>query len=379
MQSFDLESYDWTCWPELAPVWSTIAGACADASFFLTADAVDAWLDVFGPRLQPSILLFRDVEGGAVGAAILVRRTVRKGPFTIRRIYLNTAGEGDADSACVEFNSLVCVPGYEAQIARTLRAHLDREPWDELVAPGLLDGATLRGLGAAFGDADAIARIMPSYYISLDQVRASGKDFVESLSSRERTRYRQIARGYAAIGELALDVAQTATEAFEFLDELARLHQKTWLARGSAGSFASQPFCDYHHGLVERCFPLGRIQLLRLRAGATPVGYHYNFVDGGRLYFYQCGYDYDLGEKSAPGIIAHTFAIRHAAEHGLVDYDFMAGASEYKRRFATGSRVMHWVSWRAPTFKMLSYRLVRDAKQALAGLRRDAQPTATPR
>jgi hypothetical protein len=365
-----IESHDWARWPELATVWSAVAGACAHASFFLMPEAVDAWLGVFGPRLRPSILLFRDAERTVVGAVILVRRTVRKGPFAIRRIYLNTAGEGDADSACIEFNGLLCRPGYEPAVARALRAHIDRQPWDELVASGLLDGASLHGLRAAFADAHTVARTTVSYYVLLDQVRLSGKDFVELLSPRERSRYRQNVRTYSAIGDLVLEEAMTTAEALDFLGQLARLHQKTWKSRGSAGSFASQAFCDYHRRLIERCFPLGWIQLLRLRAGTTTIGYHYAFLFGGKSYFYQCGYDYELGEKTAPGVIAHTFAIRHAAQRGLVDYDFMAGDMEYKRRFATSSRDMHWVSWRAPNLKMLSYRLAHDAKQALDGLRR---------
>lgn len=377
MQLFDrmhrelsVESHDWTRWPELAPIWSALTSGCAHASFFLTSEAVAVWLRVFGPHLRPSIVVFRDEERTVVGAAILVRRTVRKGPFEVRRVYLNTAGEDDADSACIEFNGLVCRPGYEPALARALRVHIDREPWDELVGSGLLDGGSLCALRAAFTDTEPVERTTPTYYVSLDEVRQSGKDVVDLLGARERTRYRQNVRRYSALGELVLDEATSTAEALEFLAELARLHQRTWTSRGSAGSFASQLFCDYHHELIEQCFPLGQIQLLHLRAGATTIGYHYNFVFEGRSYFYQCGYDYELDEKAAPGIIVHTFAIRHAAERGLVDYDFMAGDAEYKRRFSTSSSAMHSVSWRAPNLKMLSYRLVRDAKQAIAGLRR---------
>lgn len=361
-----VESHDWNRWPELATVWSALAVACEHATFFLMPQAVGAWLDVFGPRLAPSIVICRDDQHTVVGAAILVRRTVRKGPFAIRRIYLNTAGEDDADSACIEFNGLLCRPGFEEAVGRALRAHIDRESWDELAAPGLLDGESLRGLHAAFSGARSVARTTPSFYVSLEEVRRSGKDFVERLAPRERTRYRQNVRKYSALGELVLDEATSVGESLEFLDELARLHQKTWVSRGQAGSFASQLFRDYHRGLVERCFPRGWIQLLRLRAGARPIGYHYNFVFEGRSCFYQCGYDYELVEKTAPGAVVHAFAIRHAAERGLAEYDFMAGDVEYKRRFATSSRAMHWISWEAPSLKMRSFRLVREAKHALA-------------
>jgi hypothetical protein len=360
-----IESHDWKDWPEVVAVWSALAGACEHASFFLMPEAVGAWLDIFGPRLNPSILLFRDEEQSVVGAAILVRRTERRGPFAIRRVYLNTAGEDDADSACIEFNDLLCRPGYEPAVARALRAHVDGEPWDELAAPGFLDGDSLRGLRAAFADAQPVAQTTRDYYVSLTDVRRSGKDYVDLLAARERTRYRQNVRKYSALGELELDEATTTAEALAYLDELARLSQKTWVSRGAAGSWDSQVFCDYHRRLIERCFPLGWIQLLRLRAGNTTIGYQYSFLFGGRSHFYQCGYDYDHAGKTAPGVIVHTFAIRHAAERGLCEYDFMAGDVEYKRRLATSSRAMHWVSWRAPSLKMLSFRLARDAKHAL--------------
>jgi len=365
-----VESHHWMQWPTLATVWLALADACEHTSFFLMPEAVGAWLDVFGPRLQPSIVLFRDKERTVVGAAVLVRRTVRKGPFAIRRIYLNTAGEDDADSACVEFNGLLSRPGYERMVARALRTHIDREPWDELVAAGLLDGSSLRGLHQAFADAHAVSQTTRDYYISLDEVRQSGNDFVDLLAARERTRHRQNVRNYSAFGDLVLDEATTTAEALEFLAQLARLHQSTWISRGAPGSFASPAFCDYHRNLIERCFPLGWIQLLRLRAGTTTIGYQYSFLFEGRSYFYQCGYDYEVGEKTAPGVLMHTFAIRHAAQLGLNEYDFLAGDVEYKRRLATSSREMHWMSWRAPSLKMRSFQLVRDAKHALDGLRR---------
>ena len=359
-----IESHGWTRWRELTPVWSALASACGHASFFLTPEAVGAWLDVFGPRLEPSIVVFRDAKHTVVGAAILVRRTVRKGPFAVRRIYLNTAGEDDADSACIEFNGLLCLPGYEARSLGVARVHRPRtvgRARRTRHARRRFAARTSRGIrrcaggGADDGRPLRLARRCP----------AVGKDIVELLAARERTRIRQNVRKYSALGELVLDEPTTTAEALDYLAELANLHQKTWTSRGAPGSFASPLFCDYHRTLIERCFPLGQIQLLRLRAGAMTIGYHYAFLFGGRSYFYQCGYDYELGEKTAPGIIVHTFAIRHAAQTDLTEYDFLAGDVEYKRRFATGSREMHWMSWQAPSLKMLSFRLANDAKRAL--------------
>jgi CelD/BcsL family acetyltransferase involved in cellulose biosynthesis len=143
------------------------------------------------------------------------------------------------------------------------------------------------------------------------------------------------------------------------------LHQRTWTSRGKPGAFASPTFYDYHRRLIGRCFSLKRIQLLRLRAGDETIGYHYNFVFGGDSYFYQCGYDYELGAKPSPGATLHSFAIDRAVEQGLRNYEFMAGDVEYKRRLGTGSRQMHWIAWQAPTTKMKAFELVRRTRRAL--------------
>ena len=363
-QRLTVEAHDHRAWPRIASAWSELSSATPHQCFFLTPESVEAWLAAFGSQLNPSLLLFRS-DGDVVAACIVVRRTERKGPFFVRRVYLNTAGEYEGDSPCIEYNTLLCKPGFEMGTASALREHLDEQPWDELDAPGMLEGPALLALHTAFANARPIDVAKPSFFVDLGDVRKSGKDFVEKLASRERTRYRQQVRKYSELGDITVSEAQSTEDALRYLDALAVLHQKRWISRGKPGSFASAPFCAYHRELIERCFPQGTIQLLHVCAGSTTIGYHYNFVFDGRVYFYQCGYDYELGEKLSPGVIVHTFAIRHAAGLGLVDYEFMAGDVEYKRRLSTSARQMHWMVWQAPTLKMRSFELARQAKRTL--------------
>jgi CelD/BcsL family acetyltransferase involved in cellulose biosynthesis len=359
-----VEAHDWATWQSLATAWSSLASECDRPTFFLTPESVETWLQVFGEQLRPTLLFFKTRAGELVGACIVVRRTERKGPFLVRRVYLNTAGEHEADSPCIEYNELLCKPGHASAMASALRSYLDAS-WDELRVDGMQDGPSLRALERAFGDAHPIDTTTPSYYIDLEELRGSGGDFVEKLASRERTKVRHNLRKYSSIGELVVEEAGTTRDALSYLDQLATLHQRTWLSRGKPGAFASPTFCDYHRHLIERCFPLGHIQLLHVRAGDATVGYHYNLVFGGRSFFYQCGYDYELDKKLSPGVTVHALAIRHALEHGLAAYEFMAGDVEYKRRLATHSRPMHWIAWQAPTVKMKGYELARLARRAV--------------
>lgn len=344
-------------WPRIRPLWQRLEAR----SFFLTAEAVEAWLAAFA-ALKPELVVARDgLE--VVGACVIVRRTERRGPFFIRRAYLNTAGEDVADSACIEFNDLLCRPGYERRMASALRDHLRGA--DEVQVQGMLEGPALAALREAFADRTVVEQPVPSYFIDLDVVRASQKDWVDRLSSRERAKFRQSARAYEAHGPLVLHEAKSAREANDYLDGLAALHQIRWTERGKPGAFASPRFRAYHHKLIERSFGSGRIQLLRLDAGSTTIGYHYNFIHDRKLYFYQCGYDYALDERRSPGLVTHVLAIRHALAAGISDYDFMAGDVTYKRRLAGGSRTMQWITFQADSVKMALFDAARSAAREL--------------
>jgi CelD/BcsL family acetyltransferase involved in cellulose biosynthesis len=75
-------------------------------------------------------------------------------------------------------------------------------------------------------------------------------------------------------------------------------------------------------------FPRGAIQVLR----AEGVGVLYNFVDRGRVYFYQSGFHYSPDNRLKPGLVMHYLAVEHCLSNPeLAEYDFLAGDSQYKR------------------------------------------------
>lgn len=361
------ELHDWREWPKLAGAWAGLVERCPHATFFVSPPWVETWLDAFAARLDPQIVLFRD-DGEVIGACLLARSVVRKGPFTLRRLSLNTAGEPDEDSPCVEFNTLLCEGGCERAVAAELHRLLvarGREPWDQLAVDGIADEASLTALREAFAPLACEDRVRPSYYLDLEQLRREGGDFLASFRS---SRYRQSVKKYAELGELRLEAARSVGEAQAMLEELAALHQRAWTGRGYPGSFASGVFFDFHRALVRRCFDADQVQLLRLCAGDATLGAIYNFVYRGKLYFYQSGFDYSHGSRLSPGIVTHALAIQHASALGLSEYDLLAGDADYKKKLASQSRELHWLSWQAPSAKMKAFDMLRRMKQGLAAV-----------
>ena len=64
----------------------------------------------------------------------------------------------------------------------------------------------------------------------------------------------------------------------------------------------------------------------------------YSIVYGGRVYFYQSGRSLDVPKSLKSGIALHALAIRASIEAGRLEYDFLAGDSQYKRDLSLAAR-----------------------------------------
>jgi hypothetical protein len=332
------------------PIWNKLLLQSAHASFFLTPDWVKTWLDVYGPSLQPEILVFRDHDGPS-GTCLLVRKKRRVGPVWLRSVYLNTAGELPADSVCIEYNDVLTTPGKEAAVADALVAHLDRQPWDEFLLNGCQRDSAVLAIEQSLATQILTRQKEPVHYVDLDVLRQTGISFADSLRQPTRKHVRQYLRYCGEIGKVSVSVATNAEQALTMLGELKTLHQARWTAKGMQGAFASSLFVEFHEALVRRCFPSGSILLIRVRAGDTPVGIIYGFVFRGVMYFYQSGINYDLPSRVSPGIVANVSAIQHCLENGLSQYDFLAGDAQYKRMLSSAQRQLEWVAVRRRSWK----------------------------
>jgi CelD/BcsL family acetyltransferase involved in cellulose biosynthesis len=222
---------------------------------------------------------------------------------------------------------------------------------------------------------------VPSPSVDLERVRASG-DYLSLLSANSRSQIRRAARLYQSRGPLALQAASTAEEAGAIFDELVALHRRTWEARGRPGAFS--PFVrGFHERLIARRFAAGEIQLLRVRAGDETIGCLYNFIWDGVVWFYQSGMSQSADPKLKPGLVCHAEAVAHNAALGHRRYDFLGGASQYKRTLATDEhRELVWARVQRPRLRFRledGLRRARDlARARWSGIRDRVRPARPP-
>jgi CelD/BcsL family acetyltransferase involved in cellulose biosynthesis len=363
----------WNEWPRLARVWSELAEVSPHYSFFLSAAWVETWLGIFGPALHVSLALFEEA-GEAVGVCLLAESRVRRALIPIRRICLNASGEAADDTTYIEFNGLLCRAGWERKIAESLAARLSEENWDTFAVDGFAVGPAYEALKQAFAGLTVREIRHPSYFVDLARLRSRGIAYQETLSGVFRKHLRRSLRSYSELGSLRLEIADTLEDALGMLDELATLSRERWNGRAGSPVFESPLFMTFHRNLIRTCFERQSVQLLRLVAGSRTVGLVYNFVDRGRVYFYQCGFDYSIRKSLSPGTVTLALVIQRCIDMGLSEFDFLSGEADYKRRLATGARELVWCEFQRPSLKLRLLDLARSGARHLLRRRGGGAP-----
>lgn len=367
----NLSVYQSQQWPQVAKLWAELDQASPYSSFYLSNEWTAAWLDTFGELLRPEILVFEH-GNTAVGICLLVRSTEQRGPFRVKRIYLNTVGGEIADRTLMEFNNLLCRTGWEEKTSKALSAHLQSLEWDEFAVEGIFPGPILDCfLRNGFSVLPPVISALPSYYVDLEQLRQSKTSYESLLSSNTREQLRRSLKKYEQLGEIRLEAAGDLPRAEGLFEEMCGLHQSRWRKKGEEGAFAPGRRLDFHRTLIRQAFAKGSIQLLRVTAGEQTIGILYNFVKSGKVYFFQSGFNYSGDKHLKPGLVTHTFAVRHCLNAGFTDYDFLAGDAQYKRSLAKNRRQLAWVVFARPRVKLFVIERLRIIKRRLGSVIRN--------
>ena len=327
---------------QLATLWKDLESR-ADASFFQSW----AWVGCLASERFPHPVLLQARAGDATVALGLFNRRQR---FGRSDLLLNESGAPQYDSVFVEHNGLLVERGRAASLVgdclrRALTTPIGRT-WRRKPHNLILSGVSEACL-ASLREGSCRATIRMSHrapFVDLRALRLAGRNFLDQVSANTRYQLRRSRRRYAASGPLSIRRAGSVEEACDFVARLADLHQIYWAGRGQPGAFATADFRRFHQALIERAFPCGGIDLLRVSCGERPIGYLYNFRHQGTVSAYQSGFDYSAAEThQKPGLTCHHLAIEKYLAEGASRYDFLAGDDRYKLSLATDATTLYWL------------------------------------
>jgi CelD/BcsL family acetyltransferase involved in cellulose biosynthesis len=302
----------------------------SDHSFFQSWTWIGCWLRMLPASIRPLVL--RAFRGGTiVGLGVFVpHRTIRHGFVVSNGLYLQETGRAEFDQLTTEHNGLLADrEGANAILAKSVDTLIRLDQFDEVHFSGVpssyLDFCTKTSSHLE------VKKSLPLH--TVDLARAADGGYERLLSSNTRQQIRRAMRLYEGgcpPACLSYCVAQDEDQALAFLDDLQRLHQAYWTARGKPGAFANPFFSAFHRRLVREALSGKEIELARISSAKGVLGYLYQFRKNGHVYSYQSGFDYEQDNRLKPGLVSHRLAIEHSLSAGDAVYDFLAGDDRYK-------------------------------------------------
>jgi len=340
------------------------------ASVFLSWQWIGCWLAVY----QPLADVIRVLSGGElVGLALVVPvLETRHGFIRSRCLRLHQTGIPEQDQIWIEYNGFLASSGMEQPVSEAILHHLAaHSDWDEFVAGGIRSGVA-RSLTDISRLTSHIRWKAPCYGVDLQQIRNSGKSYLDQLSGNTRHQIRRSARLYREQGELAIHRPGNQDEAVSMFDAMGSAHIERW-GPGPAGSgFLNPWFVRFHRELIGQCWAGGGVELMELRVGDRVLAAFYNLCYGKTVYFYLGVTTPEPDNRLKPGMLGHCLCIEDYLARGFSFYDFMGGSERYKASLGQQHDHLVQISLQRPRINLALERALRGLRHGCVSFTRKA-------
>lgn len=313
---------------QLKEQWLSLQ-ADQDLPFFLTWSWISCWIQTYTPKILVVSALY-DNKTVAVGL-FTCSEDNRHGLIKSRQYRLHQTGDHLLDQIWIEYNDFICDPEHKiAAVNACLSRLIKSDPgWDEIIL-SMMPKSHALAITKYFKNARLDNRT-PAYMTNLNELRRTGKNHIDTLSSNTRYQIRRSTRLYEKnFGPLILNFAQTPDEAINYFHEAGKFHKKRW---ADSGYFNGQ-FIKFHENLISINFDKGSIDLVKIKAGTTTIAIMYYHKNQKDIYFYLQGINYESNKHLKPGLVSHTLITDYYASKEMELYNYMGGYSRYKTQLS---------------------------------------------
>lgn len=329
-------------------VWNALVDRMQYPTMFSTWEWVSEWFSHFGNNVQPFILFVRrGHETVAILPLYLRYNRLGRDGRTGRILEYCGARELYPDPLDIIASPADAAAGMDAVLS-FLACHATA--WDVLH----LQFATVEGALGRYLEARGTHRTQSSV-APFVRVTGTYDDYVGSLSANERSNVRRRRRKLME-GQGFEYTNFAENDRREVLDRLFDLHARRAVQKNIRSSFDSPQIRAFHAALLCRV-PPERVWLRGFRRDGEILAVFYGFSLGGRLSYYQLGFDPDFeGVSLGSALLQET--IRESFASGLTEYNFLQGDESFKFRWAREARTLHAfdifnTSWRGQLSRAL--------------------------
>ena len=326
----------------LRPAWEELVARTGD-DVSLDPSWMLSWWEVFGNEEKRELrtIAFHDGERLVGLAPLLSRRHLYRRAIPFRRLEMIGSGEHEADETCGDYLGPIAEKGREADVATALAEALVSDvagDWDELFLPAMNGEGPLPSLlCAALKARHVLATVEEKTVAPYVPLPKTFDAYLGSLKQNKRAQLKKSLRAFEswAGGPPVLVRVKSLADLAEGKRVLMALHRERW---GGDGVFGSPKFKAFHDRVMPELLAKGALDLGWMSVRGEPVAAFYNFRWNGKLSFYQSGRKLDIPDEVRVGVTMHAYLIQAAIEDGMREYDFLAGASQYKMSLALATR-----------------------------------------
>lgn len=340
--------------------WDELLSRSRADSFFLRHAWLTAWWRRFGAGRELRVLVAEEDSGDGI-------RTIGVAPLCLSRetdhrvlpyVELSFLGREGVTGDNLDFFT---EPGREKEVVRAFLEHLLRErDWDLLRASDLpedsptlslvMDATAARGVPVVPGKSQTCP------FLPLPR---TWDEFLASVSANLRSNLRRREKKLVAMGAVFEEVHGGAIG--PALETLFSLHGARWATKGQTGNFIDPRLRAFHQEIAPLLDAEGALGFWTLRLAGRTVAGIYGFRHRGRFLYYQAGFDPACAEHGV-GLALMGHAIRRNIDAGMVEFDYLRGDEEYKRRWTDRQRFTRTLVVARPNLTGLAWRALTSGR-----------------
>lgn len=319
----------------LEPEWNQLLSNSAVDSVFLTHEWISSWLAVARNPVPIFIISVRDEHNSLLTLAPFYQASYRLlglVPVTVLRVL------GDQHSGS-EYGNIIIRRGNSQIATDHLRKALTdcRREWDMIFVqdvaswtPEATEGLEMMATGSLR------ARIRPRSFSSV-LLPSDFDGFLSMMSRNARSQIRRQRRNIEANHKISIEQV-TSREALEpAMATLFELHAKRWNTKNQAGSFNRSPALKrFYEQFLPRALEQGWLGMYTLYLDDEPAAIQYGVIY--RNVFCQIQEGFDPNKHSGAGNYLRAKVVDDAITASIMEYDFLGGFTEHKRRWAAVER-----------------------------------------
>ncbi|WP_334057085.1 GNAT family N-acetyltransferase [Alteromonas sp. S005] len=335
-------------WEQLSTVLHDLN--CDNFSPFLSEGFLKAW---FSQKTFP-VHMFLLYEQSTVSHFALIGESFKKKyGLTFKLAHINQTGCPRNDQVWIEYNASFGLPEYRNRFFYLLLKELVRQNFDilnvSMTCEFLFPKKYLSNLYSDAHTSQGFRRSL-SREFTVEKI-------VSCLSANSRSKLRRSLKELQLqFGQINVTIAEGLNQKLSFLEQLKKLHIKRWGDSDNGSGFENEIFKDTLKSLLKNESKL--CEIAKVTAGDALLGYTLNLIQKDTVFFYCSGINLDLATKHIrPGYVLHLALMEYYAQQGLSWYDFMGGASQYKKTLSNDTVVFHSLQVPTKTFKGILTRL----------------------